>query len=99
MAFLPAPPDGMTSLTEDQGSVFWREWWFRLWKEIVDILRRITALESSSGNVDVTSAMTPYYIPAGEVFTVPVNKQVLWKEPIVVDGALVVNGLLIQVLS
>lgn len=38
--------------------------------------------------------MVPYYIPVDETFTVPLYKQALFYEPIEVDGALVVNGLL-----
>ncbi len=43
------------------------------------------------------AGMVPYHILAGETFTVPVNKQALFAETIVVDGTLVVNGHLIQV--
>jgi hypothetical protein len=42
-------------------------------------------------------AMVPYYIAVGDTFTVPLYRQALFSEPIEVDGALVVNGLLIGV--
>lgn len=41
--------------------------------------------------------LTPYYIPSGETFTVPVNKQALFSETIINDGTLVVDGLLLEV--
>lgn len=41
--------------------------------------------------------MVPYLIPAGETFTVPVNKQGLFTVIIDVQGLLVVDGLLIHV--
>ncbi len=41
--------------------------------------------------------MVPYLIPAGETFTVPVNKQGLFTVIIDVQGMLVVDGLLIHV--
>lgn len=40
------------------------------------------------------AAMVPYYIPVDTTFTVPLYRQALFYEPIEVDGALVVNGLL-----
>jgi hypothetical protein len=39
---------------------------------------------------------TPYYLPNNEIFTVRTNKQVLFAEPIEVDGTLVVDGQLIE---
>jgi len=41
--------------------------------------------------------MVPYYIPVDETFTVPLYRQALFSEAIEVDGALVVNGLLLGV--
>lgn len=41
--------------------------------------------------------MVPYLIPAGETFTVPVNKQGLFTITIDVQGTLIVDGYLIQV--
>jgi hypothetical protein len=41
--------------------------------------------------------MTPYYIPALESFHVPLYKQALFTYPIVVDGTLVLDGMLIGV--
>lgn len=41
--------------------------------------------------------MVPYYIAAGDIFTVPLYKQALFAEAIEADGALVVNGLLMGV--
>jgi hypothetical protein len=42
-------------------------------------------------------AMVPFYIPVASTFRVPVDRQALYHHPIVVDGALVVDGLLIGV--
>lgn len=39
----------------------------------------------------------PYYVPAGDTFTVPLNQQALFSDPITIDGDLVVNGRLIDV--
>lgn len=45
----------------------------------------------------VASSQTPYFIPAGEVFTVAANKQVLYSRPIETDGELVIDGHLEEV--
>lgn len=42
-------------------------------------------------------SMVPYYIPAGDTFTVPEFKQALFNEPIDNEGVLDVDGLLIEV--
>lgn len=42
-------------------------------------------------------AMVPYYIATDDTFTVPLYKQALFSTPIEIDGALVVNGVLIGV--
>lgn len=42
-------------------------------------------------------AATPYYVPAGETFTVPQYAQVLFSVPMVVDGALDLEGILVEV--
>lgn len=42
-------------------------------------------------------AFVPTYIAAGETFFVPANKQALYALPIVVDGALVIDGTLVEV--
>lgn len=44
-----------------------------------------------------SDSTTPYYIPPGETFTNNVNRQNLFNTTIVIDGDLVVDGLLIQV--
>ncbi len=43
------------------------------------------------------SSMVPYYIAALDTFTVPLYKQALYNHAITLDGALVVNGILIFV--
>jgi hypothetical protein len=48
-------------------------------------------------NTAILGAMTPTLIPDGETFTVPLNKQVLWNDPIDVEGILDVNGTLAYV--
>lgn len=42
-------------------------------------------------------SLVPYYIPVDDTYTVPLYRQALFAEPIEVDGALVVNGILIGV--
>lgn len=44
-----------------------------------------------------TDGMVPYYIASGQTFTVPVFKQALWAVPIVVDGILLIDGVLVPV--
>lgn len=44
-----------------------------------------------------TDGMVPYYIASGETFTVPEFKQATWAVPIIVDGSLVVDGVLVPV--
>jgi len=39
----------------------------------------------------------PYFIPSSQIFTVPEYKQVLFSEPITVEGILTINGILIGV--
>jgi hypothetical protein len=48
---------------------------------------------------DGANGMMPTYIGAGETFTVPVNRQALWKESVIVDtgGLLNVLGALVEV--
>ena len=40
---------------------------------------------------------SPYYVPSTETFHVAVNRQVLFSHAITVDGALLVDGMLIGV--
>lgn len=40
---------------------------------------------------------TPYYIPTGISFTVNLYKQNLFNLPITIDGAIIINGALVQV--
>lgn len=51
----------------------------------------VTSATAGSGG------QTPTLVASGETFTVQANKQVLFKQTIVVEGALVVNGALIGV--
>lgn len=44
-----------------------------------------------------TGVMMPYYIPEGDTYVVPTNKQGLFSIPITVDGTLEVTGILVQV--
>lgn len=41
--------------------------------------------------------LMPYYIPVGETYTIPENKQGLFSLPITVDGTLEVDGILVEV--
>jgi hypothetical protein len=43
------------------------------------------------------SAYTPETIAAGETFTVPANKQVLWSTPVNIDGDLIIDGFWVEV--
>jgi hypothetical protein len=52
---------------------------------------------SSSPIVDDAGVGTPTLIESGESFIVPTNRQVLFAVPIVVEGILIVNGVLISV--
>lgn len=53
----------------------------------------IDELAAGSGG----AALVPYYIPVDGAFEVPLYRQALFAEAIEVDGALVVNGLLMGV--
>lgn len=93
--FVPQPPDQFTKVDFEKGVTFsWHDWFYRMWKR-VDELGRVTA--TSTTTIIDSGGMMPYYIPAAETFTVPVNKQGLWTIPIVVDGVLVVDGIIAQV--
>ena len=50
-----------------------------------------------AGSVNQGGDMVPYYIPLGEKFTVPVYRQALYAHSITLDGALIVNGILLPV--
>lgn len=54
----------------------------------------ISALQESSG---AGSASVPLKVLTGQQFTAPDNAQSLYRRPITVDGALVVDGLLLEV--
>lgn len=43
------------------------------------------------------AAFVPTYIASGETFTVPAFRQALWAVPIVIDGTLVLDGVLVPV--
>lgn len=49
------------------------------------------------GSTTSDGSMVPYYIAAGDTFTVPLYKQGLFKDTIEVDGILVVLGRLLGV--
>lgn len=51
----------------------------------------------SFSSIDQSGTMMPYFIPAGEVYTVPTNRQGLFHLPITIEGTLEVTGVLIQV--
>lgn len=61
------------------------------------VLAPSAANPAGGGGGSSSGGMVPYYIPVDETFTVPLYKQGLWAEPIEVDGALVVNGILMGV--
>ena len=44
-----------------------------------------------------TPVGAPYYVPPGSIFTVPLNQQVPFVDPIVLDGDMVINGRLIDI--
>lgn len=44
-----------------------------------------------------SDSTTPYYIPVGELFVNNLNRQNLFNTPIIIDGDLEINGLLIEV--
>lgn len=52
-----------------------------------------TAWADSTGG---GSPQTPFYIPSGQTFTVETDAQVLFKETIVVDGLIVLDGTLVD---
>lgn len=54
------------------------------------------ALVGSSAGVS-EGGMTPFYIPTGQTFVVPQYKQALYAHAITVDGAIVVDGILLPV--
>jgi len=51
----------------------------------------------SSNAINQGGDIVPYYIPTGETFTVPLYKQALYTHSITVDGAIVVDGILLPV--
>lgn len=51
----------------------------------------------SFSTVSSGGGQMPYYIPAGETYTIEQYKQGLFAVPITVDGDLVIDGLLVQV--
>jgi hypothetical protein len=66
----------------------------------IDFVGEGVTATAVGGAVTVTipsGGLVPYYIPVDDTFTVPLYRQALFSEPIEVDGALVVNGLLIGV--
>jgi hypothetical protein len=50
--------------------------------------------DSSGAAATAGDGMVPYYIEVDDTFAVPLYRQALFSEPIEVDGALVVNGIL-----
>lgn len=50
-----------------------------------------------SGSGNIGGDIVPYYIPINQTYTVPLYKQALFNHAITVDGALVVNGILVGV--
>lgn len=56
-----------------------------------------TSLSWVTGGGGGSGEFTPYLVPSAESFTVPENKQVLFAEPINVQGELIVQGHLISV--
>ena len=99
MPNITPPPDQNTPVDFDPGrgrGVFyaWHEWFTRLWRAVADLQTAVTAVTVDTSDL---AHWTPYYIPEGETFTVPANKQVLFAIPITGPGAIVVHGILVQV--
>ena len=64
--------------------------------ETGNLQRAINSVAVSGPDISL-GTYTPTLILTGETFIVPVNKQVLFSLPILVDGTLIVDGDLIQV--
>ncbi len=47
--------------------------------------------------IDPSGALMPYFIPEGETYVVPENRQGLFVLPITIEGTLEVTGVLVQV--
>lgn len=47
--------------------------------------------------IDPSGALMPYFIPEGETYVVPTNRQGLFVLPITIEGTLEVTGVLVQV--
>lgn len=58
----------------------------------VDSYGRVTVAASGE-----SGGFVPYFIPAGEEFTVPANKQALWAVPLDIEGSIVIDGVLVEV--
>lgn len=67
-------------------------------KLIFALRKELATLLGGTGTVLTSDdVFTPVLLEAGKTFTVPENKQVLWNEPIDVEGTLDVDGYLIYV--
>ncbi|MEY2873707.1 MAG: hypothetical protein RLZZ373_1078 [Pseudomonadota bacterium] len=94
---IPPPPSPQQKVDQGPGVFFsWHEWFTRLWRFVNDLYDLVLAIDTSSSTTQI-GGMVPYYVPVDETFEVPVYKQGLFKETIVVDGVLLVNGLLLGV--
>lgn len=59
----------------------------------VDEFGHVTAASSGTSG----GGFVPTLIPAGETFIVPTNKQALYAVPVIADGALIIDGVLVGV--
>lgn len=76
------------------GSMSFDVEWAQWFRDLTDIA---TAVNSGGGGTGVVDAFVPYYIPLGQTWTVPVNKQALYRLPIMNDGTMLINGFLVEV--
>lgn len=80
-------------------------------QNITDILSGISTVTGAQGipgiqgpqgipgppGIDGANGMVPTYIAPGETFTIPAFRQAMWAVPIVVDGTIVIDGVLVPV--
>jgi len=52
---------------------------------------------ANSGGGGSGDGLMPYYIPVGETYTIPENRQGLFVLPITIDGTLEIDGILVEV--
>lgn len=71
-----------------------------VWGDIGGDIEDQTDLQAVLDTIpDLNDAFTPTLIPDGETFTVPADKQVLFAVPIEIDGGLIIEGALLEVVD